>query len=77
MLPSLWILIITTAIIVFEVPKLKKSFGKKEIWVFFILLFIGTGMGIAESNQIKLPNPLDWFSIVFKPLNEIIETLLS
>ena len=77
MIQSIGIIVITIAIIIFEVPQLKKAYGKKELWIFFLFLFIGTGMGIAESNQFKLPNPLDWFSIVFKPLNEMIVNLLS
>ncbi|MCF6094967.1 hypothetical protein L1765_13455 [Microaerobacter geothermalis] len=72
----LGILFIAGIIALIEVPSLLKKNLKKELWVFSILLFIGTGLSIVEGLQINLPNPLDWITIIYKPLSDLIFGLL-
>lgn len=77
MLLTIGILVISTAISLFEIPNLLKSNKTKELWVFIILLLIGTSLSIAVFLKVKLPNPLDWITFIFKPVSEFIMTTLK
>ncbi|MGE7918087.1 hypothetical protein ACQKM9_03940 [Viridibacillus sp. NPDC093762] len=77
MLPTIGILVISTAISLFEMPKLLKNNKTKELWVFIILLLIGTSLSIAVCLKVKLPNPLDWITFIYKPFSEFIMTTLK
>lgn len=59
-----------------EVPGLWKKGQRKEVWVFMLLLLLGTGIGIAESLTRKVPNPLDWITSLYKPISDFIQTIL-
>lgn len=71
------IVFVTLAIIFIEYPLLKESKLKKEIYLFSILLFIGIGLNIITSLDIKYPNLLDWMIIVYKPISQIVDKWLS
>ncbi|MGG4444867.1 hypothetical protein HP398_11385 [Brevibacillus sp. HB1.4B] len=66
------ILLISLLIAIFEVPYLRKNAMKREMLVFFILLVVATGLGIAESLEANIPNPLDWITFVYKPFSDFI-----
>lgn len=71
------ILVIVGVIIAIDVPSLLRKKEKKELWVFFILLLIGTSLSIAQALHIKIPNPVDWITVIYQPLSDLIETLLK
>lgn len=71
------ILAIAVGIVMIEVPYLRKQQLKKELWVFLILLLLGTGLSIAKSLNIDIPNPSDWIAIVLKPLSDVLFSLLE
>ncbi|MGM0921436.1 MAG: hypothetical protein ACQEWW_09465 [Bacillota bacterium] len=71
------ILVIVGVIIAIDVPSLLRKKEKKELWVFFILLLIGTSLSIAQALQIKIPNPVDWITVIYQPLSDLIENLLK
>ncbi|MBK3493761.1 hypothetical protein JFL43_02575 [Viridibacillus sp. YIM B01967] len=77
MLPTIGILVISTAISLFEMPNLLKNNKTKELWVFIILLLIGTSLSIALCLKVNLPNPLDWITFIFKPFSDFIMTTLK
>lgn len=77
MLASAGILIAAVIIMIIEVPSLLKKRQKKELWVFGILLLLGTGLSIAESLQVDIPNPLDGIAIVYKPFSDFLFGLLE
>jgi len=60
--------IITVAAIIFGIdgPKLIQQGHKKEMWIFSILLCIGTGLGIALVRRIDLPSPVDWIEALYR-----------
>lgn len=60
-----------------EIPSLLKKKLIKELWVFSVLLLIGVGLIISQSLQVNIPNPLDWITVVFKPLNDAIFGILK
>ncbi|MFB6467807.1 hypothetical protein ACE38V_13535 [Cytobacillus sp. Hz8] len=60
-----------------EIPSLLKKKLIKELWVFSVLLLIGVGLIISQSLQLNIPNPLDWITVVFKPLNDAIFGILK
>lgn len=60
-----------------EIPLLLKAKMKKELWVFSILLLIGTGICIAISLDWAIPNPLDIIYVVFKPMSQLLDTWLK
>ncbi|MDQ6420226.1 hypothetical protein RB620_12340 [Paenibacillus sp. LHD-117] len=77
MLAIAGILTVSIAIAMLEVPGLKKKKWKKELWFFFVLLFFGAGLSIAQSLNVKIPNPLDWISFMYKPLSDSLTSLLK
>ncbi|WP_249660411.1 hypothetical protein VO178_13200 [Lysinibacillus fusiformis] len=77
MLIALGILIISIAVVVIELPKLKKG-GSKLTWAFSILLVIGTSLNIAISLNVFIVSPLDAIMYIFEPIsNFLIESLLN
>ncbi|MDF2681247.1 MAG: hypothetical protein K0R47_2437 [Brevibacillus sp.] len=66
------ILMLSLLIVRIEVPFLRKNAMKKELWVFLILLLVGTSLGIAEAADADIPNPLDWIAFVYKPFSDLI-----
>ena len=77
MLASIGILLIVFVIISIEVPALVKNGTKQELRVFWVLLAIGTSLGIALGFKIDIPNPLDWIAAVYKPVSSLISSLLQ
>jgi hypothetical protein len=71
------ILIVSTIIIFIEVPSLLKKKMKKELVFFSILLFFGTGLSMAQSFRMKIPNPLDWISAIYKPMSDALFSFLQ
>ncbi|WP_409344449.1 hypothetical protein [Paenibacillus sp. MBLB4367] len=72
MWPIISIIVICVGIVAVEVPSLRKQKRKKELWIFWALLVFGAGLTVADALQVKIPNPLDWISIVYKPLSDLI-----
>lgn len=60
-----------------EVPQLIQKKFKKELWVFFSLLVIGIGLGIARSIDLDLPSPLNLIITIYKPISEAIFKVLK
>ncbi|PGY09925.1 hypothetical protein [Bacillus sp. AFS031507] len=77
MVAAAGILVIVTVIIAIDVPPLLRKKLKKELWIFSILLLFGTSLSIAQAMNIKIPNPVDWITAIYKPLSDIIEKLLK
>lgn len=71
------ILAAAVLIALMEVPSLMRKRYKKEMWVFCILLLLGTGLSIAQSLDMNIPNPFDWITAVYKPLSDSVERLLK
>lgn len=54
-----------------EIPSLAGF--KKDRWVFFLLLLLGTAASIAAALKAPIPNPLDWIAAVFQPLGNRLQ----
>ncbi|AOZ92161.1 hypothetical protein [Paenibacillus crassostreae] len=77
MLSIAGILIIVSIIIAIDVPPLVRKKLIKELWVFSILLLFGTILAILQALHIKIPNPLDWMIIVYKPIADMVDIWLK
>lgn len=64
-------------IAVIEAPYLIRKKMKKELYIFFLLLLIGIGLSVIQALRIKLPNPLDWITAMYKPISEIVFGMLK
>ncbi|MGM0839277.1 MAG: hypothetical protein ACQEWE_01020 [Bacillota bacterium] len=73
---TLGIVIVAILIIMAEVPSLLKNKAKRELWVFSVLFVIGVGLSIARGLNVSIPNPLDVLIIVYKPLSDLLTSLL-
>ncbi|MFJ8257522.1 hypothetical protein ACIQ4Z_09520 [Peribacillus asahii] len=71
------ILLIVVVIIAIDVPPLLRKKFKKELWIFSIFLLFGTALSIAQALNIKIPNPIDWITAIYKPLSDMLEKLLK
>ena len=76
MLPVIFIIIIASLISLYEIPRLLKKELKKEIFIYSLLLIIAVGLGILYSLDIKIPNPLEGLTSIYKPINKLIEKYL-
>ncbi|WP_248928071.1 hypothetical protein [Paenibacillus hamazuiensis] len=77
MWPITGILAVSALIAFMEVPAMRRKNMKKELWVFFALLLLGTGLSIAQVMRVRIPNPLDWIAYIFKPMNDAIFSILK
>jgi hypothetical protein len=55
-----------------EIPSLIGR--KKDLWVFSLLLLLGTALCIAEALKANIPNPLDWIASVYQPLGNWMQS---
>lgn len=61
-----------------EVPALRRIQQKKDRIVFYLMLLVGTGLNIIEfATNFELPNPSRLMIIVYKPVYEMVKTLLE
>lgn len=70
------ILLVAIVIAMIEVPSLFRKRLRKELWVFTILLLLATGLSIAESLQVEIPNPIDWIIAIYKPISDAVTNML-
>lgn len=77
MWPIIGIVMTAVIIIIIDVPSTWKKGEKKELWGFFILLFIGVMLSIVHERNVNIPNPLDWISVMYKPFGEFLLRLLK
>ncbi|WP_152396084.1 hypothetical protein [Paenibacillus guangzhouensis] len=68
----LGILAVAVTIFCIDGLKLVKQGDKKELWIFSILLCIGTGLGIAFLQHIELPSPVDWIEVLYRPFRNVL-----
>lgn len=77
MWPLLGVITATLLIIATEVPALRRSGTRRELWTFSVLLAAGFALSAAESLRIKLPNPLDWIIYAYKPFSDALFSWLE
>ncbi|MDR6882467.1 hypothetical protein [Bacillus sp. 3255] len=65
------------AIFIFEAPALFKGRFMKELWLFSILLVVGTVLSILISLHVEIPNPIDWIIIIYKPFSDLLNNILK
>lgn len=63
--------------IVIDVPPLLRKKLVKELWIFSILLLFGTMLSIAQALNIRIPNPIDWLTVLYKPFSDMMKNLLK
>lgn len=74
---TLGILIISIAIALIELPKLKKG-GAKLAGLFLFLLVLGAVLNIAISLNVSMISPLDPIIYIFQPISDfLMENLLN
>jgi hypothetical protein len=71
------IIVTASFIVMIEVPPLLKSKSKRELWLFSILLLLGTVLSIAKSLQLAIPNLLDLLWIIFQPFSDWLYSFLK
>ncbi|MGN7407936.1 hypothetical protein [Sporosarcina sp. SAFN-010] len=74
---TLGIVVAVAGIFIIEAPALLKKESMKDFRVFSILLFCGTGLSIALSFKVAVPNPIQWIEFVYKPITVWLQTTLK
>jgi hypothetical protein len=77
MLTVLLNLIIASIIGLIEAPVLIRKKLVLESWVFLSILFAGTLLSILLSFRVKLPNPVDLITFIYKPVSEFVFAILK
>lgn len=73
----LGILAVAAAIFIIDAPDLLKRRLTKELWIFSFLLLLGTVLSILLSLNVELPNPLDWLTVIYRPFNDLLDSVLK
>lgn len=72
----MWISIgsIVIAAIVFlsESSRMKRQQLFKERWLLLVMLLIAAWFGVILGMKGRIPNPMDWIMMMFKPLREFL-----
>ncbi|MCM3288767.1 hypothetical protein M3661_01295 [Paenibacillus sp. MER 180] len=55
-----------------ESSRMKRQQLSKERWVLLIMLLIAAGFGIILGMKLRIPNPMDWIMMMFKPLRRFL-----
>lgn len=71
------ILLIMGLIAMLEIPSMLRKKWKRELWTFIILMILATGLAVAQTLKIKLPNPLDFIALIYKPISDWMLQLLK
>lgn len=72
MWPLTGVAAVTLFIILVELPALRRSGGRRELWAFFALLAVGFALSAVQSFRLPLPNPLDWIAYAYKPFSDAL-----
>ncbi|TBL81146.1 hypothetical protein [Paenibacillus thalictri] len=77
MLAVAGILAASVMIVAIEVPSLLKNGQIKELWAFSVLLLLGIGLSVAVALHVDIPNPLNAYIAVFKPVSDFLFAFLK
>lgn len=66
------IFLIAAIISLIEVPAMWKKGFKKELWLFFTLLFFAVGISCAKVFHFHIPTPLDWITAIYRPFSNFL-----
>lgn len=66
------IFLVAAVISLIEVPDMWKKGFKKELWLFFILLFFAVGISCAKVLHWLIPTPLDWITAIYRPFSNFL-----
>lgn len=71
----LGIWITAAAIVLIDLPYIRKRKLTKELWVFSCLLLLGVGLATAIALRLSLPNPMDWFAAAYRPFSDFLTNI--
>lgn len=77
MLKTIYLIVIVIVICLYEIPKLRKLQGKKDLVIFSVILSFATIVYFLEVNGVEVPNPLDGLRAIFSPIGLGIEKLFT
>ncbi|MDU0202643.1 hypothetical protein ACYEXS_05785 [Paenibacillus sp. MAH-36] len=72
-----FIFLAVAAIVLIEVPRMRRKHLKKELWSFSVLLALGTSLCAAKALGAHLRSPLAYITYVFKPMGELLQKMMS
>lgn len=72
-----FIILAVAAIVLIEVPRMRRKHLKKELWSFSVLLALGTVLCTAKALGAHLQSPLAYISYMFKPMGELLQKMVS
>lgn len=71
MIGILGVLVVSISILLIELPNLRAENNRKDMFIFWSLMLFSTGLGLAVTLQLKIPNPTDWISFIYRPLSDL------
>lgn len=77
LLSILAVVVFSTVLCLIEIPKMLQAKQYRELWVFSILLVLGTVLVILKSLDANIPNPSDFIAWVYSPLAGVMKSLLK
>lgn len=68
---------LASLIAIWEVPTMIKKGHKRELFVFALLLLVGSGINIAYFLRIPLKNPVEWINKLYMPISDFFLQFLQ
>ncbi|RIE05291.1 hypothetical protein D3H35_01770 [Cohnella faecalis] len=60
------------AIVMIDLPYIRKNRLVGELWIFTLLLLLGLWLATAKALRWYLPNPMDWIIAFYKPFSDLL-----
>ena len=73
MVKVIGIILVIVVVVLIDVPTMWKNKQKKELIAYSVLLFIGVTLLILLAVGIKIPSPVDLFTIMEKSFKNIFK----
>ncbi|AEI39569.1 hypothetical protein [Paenibacillus mucilaginosus] len=77
MMDSIALLLLAACIAYKEIPRMRRARRHRDLLVFTVMLLAGTILGILQSARVPLPNPLDWMTMVYRPVSQGVDALIG
>ena len=68
---------LATLIAIWEVPAMIKKGHKRELFVFALLLLVGSVLNIAHFLRVPVKNPVEWLYKLYTPVSDFFLQFLQ
>lgn len=71
------VLVFSTVVSFVQVPKMLSEKAYRDLWVFSVILLLGTVLAVLKSLEVEIPNPGDWVAWIYLPVSDFLKEFLK